>query len=419
MATVLEELLIQIGVDVDEQALKKFKGESENVKKVLNKVAAAAAAAAAAITAYTLKMAKGTDSQIKFARSAGIAFKSLQELEFAAQREGAAAGELTSTLASLNNQLGQLAIGRGPLEAIRRLGLSIRRSNGDLIKADELLLSVGERIKGLSPQRQAELVGQLGISQNILQLLQQSRKSIEQYRVEARKAGLENVAFGKNAEKLNDTLLTQRYILNLALQPLRVIAGKIIIDIVKGLTTFLKITGPLIAQLSRLLPLILTLFAVGSVIKWTTMVHLASKEVWGLVAALKAATIARGALSTVQGASAVGGAASVGGAVAGAGAGAGLLAAGVAALPVIGVIAAIAAVLYGLNRTLKDIKTNPRDTRAIGGRNSLSSGSYQDNRDIKINIYEATDARQVGKVVRRIMKDGARNGNVDFQTHVF
>ena len=109
MATVIESLLMEIGVDVDEKSLKSFNKVTEGTVKTLKRVSVAAGAAGAAVVAYAVSMARSTDENAKFAEQTGVSFQAMQELGFAAEREGASMDSLKSSLAGLTKAAGEVA----------------------------------------------------------------------------------------------------------------------------------------------------------------------------------------------------------------------------------------------------------------------------------------------------------------------
>lgn len=421
MATVLEELLIKVGVDVEQNELKKFNDVSVKVAATLNKVAIAGAAAASAIAVYSVKMGRATDTSIKFARSSGIALQSIQELEFAAQKEGAGAGELTSTLKGLNVQLGQMGIGSGPLQAIRRLRIPIRDANDELIKADDLLIRIGEAIQGLSPQRQAEIVGQFGISQNVLQLLQQGRFSIEELRKEARDLGFETDKFAKRNEQLNDRLLRLRIAVARALIPMREMFISMGEKWLPRIERWIENNKQLIPQLAKLATILAALFVASKVVAWTTAVVGATKALFGLAGAFKAVGVAKGIASA---AGITGGAA--GGLAGGTGAGALLGVGGTAAagagvgaalLPIAGAVAGIGAAFFGIKAILGYMERT-----AVTGQSAqeiYGNRIFNNQQSISFEINGATDPKEVGREVGKVLDSRNRNSVKTLQSATF
>ena len=100
MATVIEELLIELGVDVDDKSIDAFNEVTEKTMKVIKGVAIAAGAAGAALVAYTVKLAGATDENAKFAAQTDVSFEALQELGFAAERVGGSLDSMKSSLAA-------------------------------------------------------------------------------------------------------------------------------------------------------------------------------------------------------------------------------------------------------------------------------------------------------------------------------
>ncbi len=401
MATVLEELLIKVGIETDEKSVQSFTQTSKEAADVLKKLAITAAAAAGAMVAYTLKMGNATDAQAKFSRSSGIALSTLQELEFAAQREGASAGELTGVLQGLNVAIGQLAVGKGPQEAIRRLGglgITFDELQSGALTADKLLLRIADSIKDLPRPRQVELTGALGINQNVLQLLQQGRFSIQELREEARKLGLVDIETSRRAEALNDQLTNAKQKLSFALLPLRLMITEMAVKLIPKITDWIDRNKELIPQLTKFAVVLVGVFAAGKVLMWVAAVGKATKAVFGLAGAFKALGIAKGAAGI---AGAVGGGGTVAGGVAAGGAAA--AAGGGAILPVLLAALGVAGVgIIGkkIYDQFKDQQGAPifesrKSTRVIGSQSRNISQRFE------FNISGSQSPEQTAKAVRR------------------
>ena len=420
MATVLEELLIKVGVEVDEKELKSFEKTSNDAVNTLKKMAVAASVAAAAMVAYSLKMAKVTDANAKFARSAGLSFEALQELDFAARREGAGVGEMASTLGNLNRAIGQLAIGRGPQEAVRRiggLGASFDDLQSGALDAIDFLEIIGEKIQGMAPARQAEIVGQFGISQNILQLLQQGRFSIAELRKEARKMGVESEEFARRQEKLNDSLTNNKQKINQALLPLRLMISEVILKVIPAISAWIEKNKELIPQIVKIGGIALAVFGGGAIIaSWVSKIFMAVKAVKGLAVAfglLSAAKSAAGIAGVGSGIGAGAGGLAGGGAIAGglAAAGTGLLVAG-----------AVAATAFGAKKYLDRIARKPtggseRFVSVARRVNSQQESTRTEN--VTFNINGVTDPTAVAQAVDVKLSGIFRSSQKDFEQGAF
>ncbi len=222
MATVIEELLMEIGVDVDDKSIEQFNKITETTIKTLKRVTIVAGAAGAAIVAYTVKMAGATDANAKFTHENGLTFASLQELGFAAEREGASMDSLKSSLNGLTLAAGQASMGAGGgIEAFARLGINIMDVNGQIKTADKLMLEVSDSMQGLQRAEQVDLISKLGISQDMLLLLQRGTQNIEMLRGEARRYGIESERMKKSGEDFQDVITNLKQVIFGALIPLR------------------------------------------------------------------------------------------------------------------------------------------------------------------------------------------------------
>ncbi len=217
----------------------------------LKKVAQFTGGAVALATGYTIKLANADAKILRLAESSGMAYNQLQELEYAAQKTGSSVGAMTGVMESLNVQLGQLAMGKGPVEAIAMLGINTSGENGRLKDTFEYLLRISDAVQRFDPQRQADLLSQLGFSQEQIPLIQKGRDGIMQLMTDAKKAGYANIEQAREELRLNKELTEARAKFNAALLPLRVEVIKQIIPILQYITGFLKENGEIIKHLFK------------------------------------------------------------------------------------------------------------------------------------------------------------------------
>jgi len=207
MATVIEELVSRLGFDIDDKNLKNFTASSDKLKKTLTRISVVATAAAAGITAWVSKIAIATDANIKFADSVGISFQALQELQFATEREGGSLQSLQSSLLALSQRAGEAFRGMGEgVEVFGLLGVEVTDFNGELKTADVLMGDIADQFQGFGKTQQIEFANKLGISPDLLLLLQKGSKNLDELRIKARSFGLVNEQTARNSEEFQDTL---------------------------------------------------------------------------------------------------------------------------------------------------------------------------------------------------------------------
>jgi len=264
MATVLEELLIKIGIDVDSDILKnvedvnkrvakgadnaaksitkqrdalrlngkaadkrqsqeraKSKTDKDGLKdqaksnvltekylgfvKGIAKIAPVAiiTGIASAFNKYSSALSETGAENSKFSREVGISSEALQAAQFAAERENISAEEMTGILATLNSAIGELMIGGGPQGGMSMLGLSAQKANGELKTSLDLMLDIIDATSGLSPQVRAQRLGALGVPQ-LARAAGGGRRPFEAQMGEALAQGLESQEAMTAAENLGD-----------------------------------------------------------------------------------------------------------------------------------------------------------------------------------------------------------------------
>ena len=212
MATVIEELVSRLGFDINDKGLNDFTKSSERLKKTLKRISVVASAAAVGITAWVSKVAIATDANIKFADSVGISFDALQELQFATEREGGSLQSLQSSLLALSQRAGEAFRGMGEgVQVFGILGVEVTDFNGDLKSADVLLGDISDQFKNFGKTQQIEFAQKLGISPDLLLLMQKGSENLNDLRLKARSFGLISEQTARNSEKFQDSLTDLKF----------------------------------------------------------------------------------------------------------------------------------------------------------------------------------------------------------------
>ena len=212
MATVIEELVSRLGFQIDDKKLDTFNKKSQQLKSTLKKIAVVASAAAVGITAWISKVGIATDAQIKFADSVGVSFEALQELQFATEREGGSLQSLQSSLLALSQRAGEASRGLGEgVQVFGMLGVAVKDVNGNLKTSDMLLEDIAEQFQRFDRVQQIEFANKLGISPDLLLLLQKGRKNLQDLRTTVRGYGLVTEETARNSEQFQDSLADVRF----------------------------------------------------------------------------------------------------------------------------------------------------------------------------------------------------------------
>lgn len=191
--------------------LGKFNTGSAAIVKSLGMISAASIAATAAVSAFVLKTTGGLDSMIQLSRTTGVAINKIQELGFVASVSGSNLQAVMGTMESLSEKIGEAAwMGN---EEFARLGISVRGSNGEIKKADEVLRDIQSRFRamGLSRQEQISFAQKLGIDKTLIQLMNRSGKEMDTLTSRARKLGVLTKKEADAAASLNDSMTMLKF----------------------------------------------------------------------------------------------------------------------------------------------------------------------------------------------------------------
>lgn len=207
---VVDELVTILGLKMSGTGLataSRFRSTLQGVAKASLVVSAALAAFGVAVGVTAIKTAESVDQQSKFARSLGVSFEQLQELQFAAERAGGTASGLNASLENLTKTMSSPIPGQYN-ETLLLLGINVRKSNGQLRVASDVLLDISKRFQSLTTIQQQQFGSKLGFDEGTIRLLQQGAPAIK--KLEERAKSLGNVLStksGRQAEAFEDTLL--------------------------------------------------------------------------------------------------------------------------------------------------------------------------------------------------------------------
>ncbi len=187
---ILRELVGKLGLDFDSRAFDKGEAAFKRLKTVATTVAGlfVASKAAVGLRNMVVNTAELVDRTSDAAEALGISTKALQGRGFAAKILGADQAALQDGLKFVSRAAFAAANGsKETTSAFRRLGVTVKDSNGRLKTADELMLEVSDGMKKIkSPTEAAGLAMQLfGRSGNqLVPFLKAGRARIQELREE-------------------------------------------------------------------------------------------------------------------------------------------------------------------------------------------------------------------------------------------
>lgn len=193
MAVTARELFTTWGFDIDDKPLQQLNKNLNSIKNTLKVVGIAAVASAGALFGIAKSVAIAGDQTAKTADKLGVGIEALQEMRFAADRAGVGIKSFDVGLQRFTRRASEAATGTGVAkDTLIELGVQLKDSQGNLRPIEDLLGDVAEGFKKIPSQsdrvRHAfKLFDTEGVA--LVNLLQQGKGAMEDYREEARRMG--------------------------------------------------------------------------------------------------------------------------------------------------------------------------------------------------------------------------------------
>jgi len=240
----LADQKISLAVNLKDKAskgLEGLKGKLGGLATGANIATVAVLALVAGLTKLAFSTAKAGDDFAKTAAQVGTNAKALSELSFAAQIGGADMSAVATTLRVVSKRVNDANNGlMTSVRSFKQLGLEVRKSNGTMKTAEELIMESADAFKALkSPvERTAlaqELFGRSGTK--LIPLLMMGTEKIKGLREEAEILGL---TFSKVEAEQSEAFQDELLRLQSTFVGLGRTIGKQIIPILTQMFTFMK-----------------------------------------------------------------------------------------------------------------------------------------------------------------------------------
>jgi len=169
------------------QPLKIFNTRLGKSILLLSSMTTAVISSGVALTRWTAGILNSLDPLVKMSTQLKINAGYIQEMSYAATQAGSSVSAMQRTIMSLESRIGSASL-KGDSE-FSRWGLSIRRTNGQLKSADELLEDIRKRLNQLqlSPSQRKAVLESLGVDPSLLELLGKTNSEIKQLREESQR----------------------------------------------------------------------------------------------------------------------------------------------------------------------------------------------------------------------------------------
>ncbi len=210
---VVNEVITKFSFKGSLEPLAKFNAGLKSTIKQSALMATALAGATTGAAVWASKQLEGVAAMRNFARAQGVGVEALQKLRFAATQDGGSVEALDSSIAGLNQRLGQFAAtgaGRAKL-AIEALGLSIQDSNGQMRPTVDILKDIAEKTKGMEQSKRIGLAYQLGIDKSLINMLEGGAEGLERLMADAEQWGVISQAQAETSATLSTNIDNLRH----------------------------------------------------------------------------------------------------------------------------------------------------------------------------------------------------------------
>ena len=171
----VEELTYNMVFDWSKKSFNGFNNSLESAVKGFAKITGAIAVAQGVSFAFAKSIANQNDELAKLSERLNISSQDYEKLSFGAKDFGASANDVTSSLRSLRKAQEDVLLGKGDIAAFSELG--INPSNFE--DTNDLFLAVADSISQIdSKSKRLNLMDRIGISENLVQMLESGSNNI-------------------------------------------------------------------------------------------------------------------------------------------------------------------------------------------------------------------------------------------------
>lgn len=211
MASLLDEFVVKVGALVDQGTFNKAEGAVKGFNDKLTsifKFAGAALATGAVAMAIQRTADRFNDLGDIAARVGNTTVKELDKLGYVAQLTGSDAATAQASFENLSRTIGEASqgIGKGAL-IFDKLGLSAKKSSGQVKTTTEVLEDIKGKIQGLSAAEQAAYIQRLGLDKTMIGMLtSDTSEIISEYEKRTQALGINVDEAAELGAKYNDAI---------------------------------------------------------------------------------------------------------------------------------------------------------------------------------------------------------------------
>lgn len=201
---IVDELVTILGFKADTKEADKMEKSLTEVKDTMISVTKALAALTVGTAFFIQKSLGAIDSSNRFAKSIGMTYEKLQELEFAAVSVGGNVDELRGDLESLATTMSSPIPGEFN-DTLALMRIETRKASGELKTSGEILTDLSKKFEGMGSVEAFQWGKKLGLSTTTIELLKQGEEGLKKLKDEAHAMGAivpsENLEQAREAEK--------------------------------------------------------------------------------------------------------------------------------------------------------------------------------------------------------------------------
>lgn len=236
-------------------SLKPQEGFNRGLKQSIGLLAgfsSAVVAGAGLMYRWTNSVSEAIDPTIQLSRETGEAVETIQALGYAASVNGSSLDAVSSSLSEVTKRMGEFVrTGGGPAaEVAIQLGLNLRKSNGEVKKASDVMLELNDKMARFSRAEQSDILDKLGINPSMIQLLNQSDGAISSLMQKAQDLGVVNKEQADQLAAYNDANTTMQFGLKSLQNQIAVGLTPTLMNLVGGFTDWLASNKDLVKNMA-------------------------------------------------------------------------------------------------------------------------------------------------------------------------
>jgi hypothetical protein len=262
---VVNEVITKFSFQGSTQPLDGFNSGMKESVDMMAKYAAGILAVGTTLNGLLTEQLGAQDEMIHLSKSTGVAIEKIQTLDYIASQTGSSVGSMESTIASLSEKIGEASL-KGS-EDFSQLGISVRGSNGEVKKADQVLMEVKNRFNqlGYSMSEKRSMASSLGIDSSLIEMMNLTGGEFDKLAKKATRFGQLTGEQSKTVMEFNSTISDLK-------GGMDSMATQIAVSVAPGFNDFMTDMGDMLAEnkdviiefftkasemFSRLMPLIL------------------------------------------------------------------------------------------------------------------------------------------------------------------